>query len=299
MTLDPLLLAIIPSTLLSFLDPFLNPIFWPALLSGCLASIVGGVIGSFVVVQRMSSIAGSISHAVLGGVGLCVFLRAEYGLTISPFIGALTFALLAALLLACIQQKTKEREDSLISALWSIGMAIGILFISKTPGYTPELTEYLIGNILWTSERDVWQLALLTLLVALFVRLYFYPLTLMAFDQDEAKLQGVPTILLQSALLALIAITVVILLSVVGAILVMAMLTLPAMTAATCTRRFSSMICMSLLFSLLAFVAGFATAYHLDWPFGATTALWAAAIYGLGQLYSQGITYSRGNKRTQ
>lgn len=270
----------------SFIAPFFNPIFWPALLSGCLASIVGGVIGSFVVVQRMSAIAGSISHAVLGGVGVCIFMRATYGWEVTPFIGAVAVALTAALLLSFIQQKTKEREDSLISALWSIGMAIGILFISKTPGYTPELTEYLIGNILWTSERDVWQLFILTLFVALFVRLYFYPLMLVAFDEEEAKLQGIPTTLLKGSLLALIAITVVILLSVVGAILVMAMLTLPAMTAARCTSRFSFMILASIFFSLLAFLCGFATAYHLDWPFGATTALWAALFYGLIQVRS-------------
>ncbi len=263
-----------------FFQPFLNPIFLPILISALLASIVGGVMGSFVVTRRMSSLAGSISHAVLGGLGLALWTDRVLGYFCPPMFGALIAALIASTIITYLKHHHKEREDAAISAVWSIGMAIGIVFISKTPGYNMELMNYLLGNILWSSSSDVWALFALAMLICLFTSGLFMPLVALSFDADQAKIQGIPTKKLDYALTSLIAVTVVILMSVVGAILVIAMLTLPAMTSGLVAKRFSSMIFGAVLTSLFAYIGGFFMSYHLDWPLGATTALSSAFVYG-------------------
>lgn len=265
----------------SFLAPLWNPIFLPVLTAALFASVVGGIMGSFVVIRRMSALAGSISHAVLGGLGVCLWAERVMGYFCPPIMGALLAALLAAFVITYLKHHHKEREDAAISAVWSIGMAIGLVFISKTPGYNVELLNYLVGNILWSSPEDVAGLIALSIIISLFIGALFQPLLALAFDEEQARLQGIPTQKLDYALTALVAITVVILMSVVGAILVIAMLTLPAMTAALVSKRLSSMIVVAIGCSLGAFIMGFLSSYHLDWPLGATTALSSALFYGV------------------
>lgn len=264
----------------AFFEPLCNPIFWPALMAALFASVVSGVMGSFVIIRRMSSIAGSISHALLGGLGICLWAERVLGLFCPPLLGAMAAALLAAFIITYLKQHHKEREDAAISAVWSIGMAIGLVFISKTPGYNVELLNYLVGNILWSSPEDALWLLVLAVTICLFIAALFRPLVALCFDEEQAKLQGVPTSKLDYALTALVAITVVFLMSVVGAILVIAMLTLPAMSGGLLSKRFSSMIFFAIGCSAIAFLIGFLASYHLDWPLGATTALSAAGIYG-------------------
>ncbi len=276
--------------MIAFFEPLINPIFLPVLTAALFASVVGGVMGSFVVIRRMSSLAGSISHALLGGLGICLWAERVMGYFCPPIIGALLAALLAAFIITYLKHHHKEREDAAISAVWSIGMAIGLVFISKTPGYNVELLNYLVGNILWSSPEDVVGLLILATLICLFIAALFQPLVALAFDEEQAKLQGIPTEKLDYALTALVAVTVVILMSVVGAILVIAMLTLPAMTAALISRRFSSMILISIGCSIVAFLVGFLSSYHLDWPLGATTSLSSALLYGIAlTLHSKAV----------
>ena len=263
-----------------FFAPFSNPIFWPSLIAALFASIVGGIMGSFVIIRRMSALAGSISHAVLGGLGLCLWAERVVGLFCPPILGALAAALLASFVITYLKHHHKEREDAAISAVWSIGMAIGLVFISKTPGYNVELLKYLVGNILWTAPTDVWGLVFLDICIVLFIGALYRPLLALAFDEEQTRLQGIATTKLDYALTAIVAVTVVMLMSVVGAILVIAMLTLPAMTAALVSKRFSTLIFTAMACSLIAFFIGFLASYHLDWPLGATTSLSAAGLYG-------------------
>lgn len=257
-----------------------NSLLFAALLAGFAASIVSGIIGSYVVVKRIVFISGSISHSVLGGIGFCIWLERVKGVTwASPLYGALVAAILSALIISWIRLHFREREDSVIAALWTIGMAVGVLFISQTPGFNVELTNFLIGNILWVSKTDLYILWALDILVVAVVMCLHKRFLAICFDEEQARLQGVPVHALYTLLLVLISVSIVLLIQVVGIILVLAMLTIPAAIANLFTSRLSVMMVIAIGISALFCLMGNGIAYHLDWPTGATIALLAGIIY--------------------
>lgn len=259
-----------------------NPLLLAAFLAGIAASIVSGIIGSYVVVKRIVFIGGSISHSVLSGIGFCIWLERAQGVTwVSPLYGALAAALLSALIMGWIHLNYRQREDSVIAAMWSIGMAIGILFISQTPGFNVELTNFLIGNILWVSKTDLYILGGLDIGVILLILCLHKRFLAICFDEDQARLQGLPVHTLYVLLLILVAVCIVLLIQVVGIVLVMTMLTIPAAIANLLTSRLSYMMVLAILISSLFCFSGNAMAYYLDWPTGATIALIAGIAYVL------------------
>lgn len=268
----------------SFLEALqANPLLLAALLAGIATSVVSGIIGSYVVVKRIVFMGGSISHAVLSGIGFCIWLERTQGVTwISPLYGALATAILSALLMGWIHLHYRQREDSAIAAIWAIGMAIGILFISQTPGFNVELTNFLIGNILWVSQSDLYLLVALDLAIVCIILCLHKRLLAICFDEEQARLQGQPVQTLYLLLLTLIAISIVLLIQVVGIVLVMTMLTIPAALANLCTFRLSYMMMLAILISSLFCISGNAAAYYLDWPTGATIALIAGIAYLFG-----------------
>ena len=259
-----------------------NPLLLAAFFAGLAASVVSGIIGSYVVVKRIVFIGGSISHSVLSGIGFCIWLERVKGVSwASPLYGALVAAILSALIIGWIHLNYRQREDSAIAAIWSIGMAVGILFISQTPGYNVELTNFLIGNILWVSKTDLYILGGLDIGVILLILCLHKRLLAICFDEEQARLQGLPVNALYLLLLILIAISIVLLIQVVGIVLVMTMLTIPAAIANLLTARLSSMMVLAIIISSLFCFSGNAAAYYLDWPTGATIALIAGFIYVL------------------
>ncbi|KAF3361852.1 hypothetical protein PHSC3_001618 [Chlamydiales bacterium STE3] len=262
-----------------------NPLLLSAVLAGLAASVVSGIIGSYVVVKRIVFISGSISHSVLSGIGFCLWLERAKGITwVSPLYGALITGILSALIIGWIHLYYREREDSVIAALWSVGMAIGVLFISQTPGFNVELTNFLVGNILWVSPQDLYILFALDLVIILIVLCLHKRFLAICFDEQQAKLQGLKVNQLYLLLLVLAAITIVLLIQVVGIILVMTMLAIPAAIANFFTSRLSSMIFIAILLSASFCFFGTGVAYHLDWPAGATIALVAGFTYLLSML---------------
>lgn len=259
---------------------FTNPLLLAAFLAGLAASVVSGIIGSYVVVKRIVFIGGSISHAVLSGIGFCIWLERAKGVSwASPLYGALAAAILSALIIGWIHLNYRQREDSAIAAIWSIGMAVGILFISQTPGFNVELTNFLIGNILWVSKTDLYILTGLDIGVILLVFCLHKRFLAICFDEEQARLQGQPVHSLYLLLLMLIAISIVLLIQVVGIVLVMTMLTIPAAIANLLTTRLSRMMVLAILMSGLFCFSGNVIAYYLDWPTGATIALIAGIAY--------------------
>lgn len=257
-----------------------NPLLLTALIAGLAASIVSGIIGSYVVVKRIVFIAGSISHSVLGGIGFCLWLERAKGLAwLSPLEGALIAAIISALIIGWIHLHYRQREDSVISALWSIGMATGILFITQTPGFNVELTNFLIGNILWVSPTDLYILFGLDLFILITVFFLHKRFLAICFDEEQARLQGLAVDALYLLLLTLTAVSIVLLIQVVGIILVMTMLTIPAAIANLFTARLSHMMIIAVILSSFFCLSGMATSYHLDWPGGATIALIAGLTY--------------------
>ncbi len=257
-----------------------NPLLLSALLAGLAASFVSGIIGAYVVVKRIVFISGSIAHSVLGGIGFCLWLERSQGVTwASPLLGALVSAVFSALLIGWIRLYYKQREDSVIAALWSIGMATGVLFISQTPGFNVELTNFLIGNILWVSKTDLYVLFALDIIVLAIVACLHKKFLAICFDEEQARLQGLPVNALYLLLLVLTAVSIVLLIQVVGIILVMTMLTIPAAIANLYTYKLSSVMAFGILLSSIFCVVGMMAAYHFDWPGGATIALVAGLSY--------------------
>lgn len=270
----------------SFFDAlFSNAILFSALLAGLLASVVSGIIGSYVVVKRIVFISGSISHSVLGGIGFAIWLERTQNITwLSPLEGALIAGILSALIMGFIHIYYKQREDSVIAAVWSIGMALGILFISQTPGFNVELTNFLIGNILWVTPHDLYLLLGMDIFILAIVGLLHTRFLAICFDVDQARLQGLPVNLLYLLLLILTSITIVLLIQVVGIILVMTMLTIPAAIANLLTMRLSFIMFLAVGISCLFCISGMAVAYQMDWPGGATIALIAGVVYVIALL---------------
>lgn len=267
--------------MMSFIEAlYYNPLLLSAMIAGLAASVVSGIIGSYVVVKRIVFISGSISHSVLGGIGFCLWLERAKGITwITPLYGALFAAILSALIIGWIRINYKQREDSVIAALWSIGMAIGVLFISQTPGFNVELTNFLVGNILWVTSSDLYILLGLNVVVLVTVLCLHKRFLAICFDEEQAQLQGLPVNTLYLTLLVLTAVSIVLLIQVVGIILVMTMLTIPPAIANLFTTRLSTMMIISVAISCVFCVSGMDTAYYMDWPGGATIALIAGLAY--------------------
>lgn len=253
-----------------------------ALLAGVAASVTSGIMGSFVVIRRIVFISGSIAHSVLGGMGLSLWLQRNHGiLWFTPLYGAVAAALLSALLIGWTHLKYREREDTAIAAIWATGMSVGVIFIALTPGYNVELMNYLFGNLLWVSQSDLKMLLWLDLLVIVLVALFRQRFLAICFDETQAYLQKVPTKSYYLLLLGLIALSVVVLIQVVGSILVIAMLAIPAAIASSLTHRFNILMFLSVGIGCLCSLFGMGLSYQLNWPPGATIALVATLLYGL------------------
>lgn len=263
-----------------------NPLLLSALIAGLAASIVSGIIGSYVVVKRIGFISGSISHAVLSGIGICLWLDRAKGYSwADPLYGALVAAIISALVIGWIHLYYRQREDSVIAAVWSIGMALGVLFISQTPGFNVELTNFLVGNILWVTPGDLVLLFTLDVGIVAIVALLHKRFLALCFDEEQAKLQGVAVNALYLLLLVLTAVSIVLLIQVVGILLVMAMLTIPAAIANLFTSRLSRIMMGAIGISCVLCLVGSGLAYHYDLPSGATIALLAGLVYVVSLVY--------------
>ena len=259
---------------------FTQPFLYTPLIAAICAFVAGGVVGSYVVVKRILFISGSIAHSVLGGIGAFLYLKRVYHLEwLQPIYGALVAAILSAWLIGIFHLYYRQREDTVIAALWTFGMALGVIFISLTPGYNVEMTHYLFGNILWTSRADIYTLLGLDILILTVTALMHRRFLSMCFDENQALLQGQNVRMLYFLLLSLVAITVVLLIQVVGAILVIAALTLPAAIANTYTECLSKMIGLAIIIGIIVSIVGLAISYLLNWPPGATISLTATTVY--------------------
>ncbi|MFO7655067.1 MAG: metal ABC transporter permease [Candidatus Krumholzibacteriia bacterium] len=251
-----------------------------ALFAGLMASLAAGVVGSFVVTRRITAIAGSMAHTVLGGMGAAYYLSATRGWTwLHPLHGAVVTAILAALLLALVRMRSSEREDTVISALWAVGMATGVLFLFHTPGYKADLMSYLFGNVLLTDAGTLRLLLVLDLVILTVVALFYHPLQAISFDEDFARTRGVSVPFFYTLLLLLTALTVVTLIYVVGVVMVIALLSLPVAAAGRFVHRLWQLMIAAAVLSALLTTGGLALSYSSDLPTGATTVLLAGVVY--------------------
>lgn len=265
--------------MLEFIDVLMEQSFMQnAVIIGLLASVACGVMGTYVVVRRIVFISGGISHTVLGGMGIAYY----YGY--NPLHGAVVSALVAALVIGFVSVHYHQYEDTLIGALWAVGMAVGVLFIYKTPGYNVDLMSYLFGNILMVQGESVRLLAYLDALIILAVLLFYKRFLAVCFDEEYSQLQGIGVVSTYLLLLCLIALTVVILIQVVGIILVIALLTLPAATARYYTHNLVQMMVLASILGTVFTTSGLIVSYQPNLPAGATIIVIAGVAYLLATI---------------
>lgn len=247
-----------------------------AILAVLLASIACGIIGVYVVVKRIVFISGGIAHASFGGVGLGYFLG------VNPIWGIIPFSILSALVMGLVSKRTRIPEDTAIGILWALGMSLGIVFIGLSPGYAPDLFSYLFGNILTVTSVDLIIMLILDLVIIMVVFLFYKEFLALSFDDEFATVVGVPTVKLYFLLLCLIALTIVVLMKVVGIIMIIALLTIPAAISKQYTSNLKKMIFISILLSAIFGLGGLWLSYQLNLASGATIVI----VSGIGFILS-------------
>ncbi len=249
-----------------------------ALICGALVSVACGIVGTLVVVNRMSYIAGGVAHAAYGGLGIAVF----FGLP--PAFGTLPFSLASSMLMGYFAGRNRERSDAIVGAMWAAGMALGIILIDLTPGYQADLMSYLFGSIMAVSGTQLALMGILDAVIAATVVLFYKELLAFSYDEEFAAIHGVPVRLLRYLLLGLIACTVVMLIQAVGLILVLALFTIPASIAELFSKRLMVMMLLAAGAGCAITSVGLCCSYFLDLTAGATIVMVACAGFGAAYL---------------
>jgi zinc transport system permease protein len=248
-----------------------------AFLAALLMSITCGIVGTYIVSRRMVFISGGITHASFGGVGIGYFLG------FPPLIGAAIIAILAALTTENLTRRKIIRNDSIIAFMWSLGMALGIIFVYLSPGYAPDLMSYLFGSIITVTRTDLWFMFALSLGVVLYFTLNYKAILHVSFDENFARTRGIPVMLINYILITLVALTIVLSIRIAGIILVLSVLTIPQNIANLFTNRFGQIMVGSVIIGFLASILGLILSYSLDIPSGATIIFTLVVMYLLAR----------------
>lgn len=249
--------------------------FQHALLGSLFASIACGIIGTYIVTRRLVFISGGITHASFGGIGIGLYTG------MSPLLSAAIFSVLSAFGVEWLSKRKDMREDSAIAVFWTLGMAVGIIFSFLTPGFTPDLSAFLFGNILTITTTDIWMLAGLSILLIIFFTCFLNPIIYIAFDREYARSQRIPVVFFEYTLMMFIALTIVACLRMIGIVLVISLLTLPQMTANLFTHSFKKIIWLSIGIGYLGCLGGLFFSYHLHVPSGAAIIFFSILVYAL------------------
>jgi zinc transport system permease protein len=235
-----------------------------ALIAGLVASVICGIMGTLVVVNRIVFLSGGIAHAAYGGVGLAFYLKWPYLLC------TMAFSFLASMVMALVGHSAKHRADTIIGVIWAIGMAFGIIMIDITPGYNADLMSYLFGSILSVTRSDIYIMLIIAILMTILARLYYKDLLAMSYDEEFAKTRGVPVVRLYFGLIGMLAVTIVLLIQIVGLILVIALLTIPPFIAEKYVKSLFQMMVVSGLLGAVFTVTGLLISYKYDLTSGAS-----------------------------
>jgi zinc transport system permease protein len=249
-----------------------------ALAAGLLVSIACGIIGTYIVINRIVFLSGGIAHTAYGGIGL------GYLIGINPVIGAIAFSLISALGMGIVHRRTKERSDTIIGIMWAVGMALGIIFLDLSPGYKADLMSYLFGSILAVASSDLVIMLVLNIIIITLVVIFYRELQAISFDETFAFVVNVPVDRLYLLLIGMVALTVVMTMRIVGLIMVIALLTIPPAIAGLFVKDMKRMMVLSSLLSMLFTFIGLMLSYFLNLTSGATIILVAGSSYFLGLL---------------
>lgn len=256
-----------------FLDIFKYPFLLNAVLAALMAGIACGIIGTYIVLRRLVFLSGGITHSSFGGIGIAYYLGAN------PLLGAAIFAVLSAFSIEYMGSSRKVREDSAIGILWSLGMAIGIIFVFLTPGYAPNLMSFLFGNILLVSTDNILWLAAFNVILLIVFATFYRAIIYTALDRDYAATQGIKVRVVNLMMLTLVSLAIVLNIKVVGIVLLVSLLTLPAATASLLTNSYKKITVTATLFAALATIMGLYIGYHTNVPAGASAVVVLALLF--------------------
>jgi zinc transport system permease protein len=262
----------------NFLELFQYRFFINASLAAILASVSCGIIGTYIVAKRIVFISGGITHASFGGIGI------GYYFGFNPIVGAMIFSVLSALGIELMSKKSNVREDSMIAILWSFGMAVGIIFVFLTPGYSANLMSFLFGNILTVTHLNLYMLLALTLLIIIIFILMYKTILFVAFDEQYARAVKLPVETVNYLMITLVALTIVLNIRVVGIILVISLLTIPQTIANVFTKKFESIILLSAIIGLFGSFSGLFLSYYFDIPSGAAIIFFLVVLFILAKI---------------
>lgn len=248
---------------MNLLELFDYVFFRNALWGSLFASIACGMIGTYVVSRRLVFISGGITHASFGGLGIGFY----FGL--NPILSAMAFSVLSAFGIEWLSTKEGVREDSAIAVFWSLGMALGIILTFLSPGYAPNLSEYLFGNILTITKSDIWALSVLCVLIAIFFLTHYHAIVSVSFDSEFAQTRRISTRFIEYTMMFFIAVTIVLSIRLVGIVMLMSLITVPQMTANLFTVKYSRIIYLSSFISFVGCIVGLFLSYYLNVPSGA------------------------------
>ena len=250
-----------------------------AFFAGLLSSIPFGIIGTWVTIKRISYLAGAIAHSVLAGIGMSLYFGTKYNISwLHPLLGALISAIIAALIIGFVSIQAKEREDTVIGAIWATGMSLGLLFIAKTPGYISPMT-YLFGNILIISQTDLIMLIALDVVVIILGVLFYHQFQAISFDEEFARIRGIKTKSFYFLLLIMTAITVVLMTTIIGIVMVIALLTIPAAISGFFAKKIWLIMLISVGLTAIFTSSGLMISYITDLPAGSTIIMISGIVY--------------------
>ena len=262
-----------------------------ALAAGLLASVICGIMGTLVVVNRIVFLSGGIAHAAYGGIGLSFFMGWPY------LVGTLGFSLTAAMIMAAVSLKAKHRADTIIGVIWAVGMACGIILLDLTPGYNVDLMSYLFGSILTVPQADLWSMLTVGALITVFVIYFYKDLLAISYDEEFARIRGVPIRALYFALIGLLTVTIIMVIRVVGLILVIALLTIPPFMVEKYDKSLFQMMMGSSLLGAVFTICGLWLSYAFDLTSGASIILVAGIAFFLFFLIDRLLVSRRQNSK--
>lgn len=262
-----------------------------ALYAGLLTSIICGIIGTLIVVNRLVFLAGGIAHSAYGGIGLAFFFGLPY------MVGAIGFSFVVAMIMAGVSLKAKERADTIVGVLWAVGMASGILLLDLTPGYNVDLMSYLFGSILSVPRSDLVTMAIIGGVILVLVSYYFRDLLAMSYDEEFAQIRGIPVKRLYYMLIGMVAVTVVMVVQVVGLILVIALLTIPPSISEKYIKSLAKMMFLSAFLGMIFTTGGLWLSYRFDVTSGAAIIFLAGVVFFLSLIFDRVILLFRKDVR--
>ena len=258
-----------------------------ALIGSLLASIACGLVGTYIVTRRLVFISGGLTHASFGGIGFGLYTG------VPPILAAAVFAVLSAFGVEWLSKRKEMREDSAIAVFWALGMAVGVMFTFLSPGFAPDLSAYLFGNILTITRGDLLLLGCVAGVLAVFFTLFRHPIVYVAFDREFARSQGLRVQLLEYVLMMFIALTIVACLRMVGIVLVISLLTIPQMTANLFSQRFAGIVWLSIGIGYLSCLGGLYLSFRENIPSGASIIFFSIVIYAVCKVGKSLWTYRR------